>query len=177
TNWLMECSSTTECGELECVCGACTLPCDAELQCAGLDGASCVGESDPGAVALCGGQTPPSSLCLPLCGTTTCDAQESCIAGVCVPDRESDAEVSVDLSTQHQTLLGFGASLAYMDDEIASHSQRESLFDVMFSDSGFEVLRMRNRFEGDNSDDLQAASEILAAATARLGRTDRKSVV
>src|SRR5690606_24813781 len=57
TNWLMECSSTTECGELECVCGACTLPCDAELQCAGLDGASCVGESDPGAVALCGGQT------------------------------------------------------------------------------------------------------------------------
>lgn len=171
TNWLKQCTDESECGELSCLCGVCTSACDTDPTCPGLSGASCMRRSDAEAVAVCGGRAPEASLCLPLCGDTVCETGTSCVAGVCVPERSADTQVSVDMETRHQTLLGFGASLAYMDDEIASHPQKASLYDAMFADSGFEVVRFRNRFEGDNAEEFAAASEIIAAASERLGRT------
>ena len=37
TNWLRACDSTSECGELTCVCGTCTLACDSTDDCGDLD--------------------------------------------------------------------------------------------------------------------------------------------
>jgi len=172
TNWFRTCDVSAECGPLSCICGACTQPCDDDAGCDELSGASCVAAEEEGAVAACGGEQYPSvGLCLPRCQDTGCEEGSSCVAGVCRPLAEATAEVAVDLEVRHQTLVGFGASLAYAEDEIVAHPQKDALFDLMFADSGADVVRMRNRFESDNAGDLAATAEIIAAAADRLGRT------
>ena len=171
TNWLRTCDATAECGPLSCICGACTQPCDDDLGCSTLEGASCVAAEEAGAVAVCGGvQSPTAGLCLPRCDEEACGPGFACVADVCTPLAEATASVAIDSSVRYQTLIGFGASLAYTEDEIVAHPQKADLFDAMFSQSGIDVVRMRNRFEGDNAGDLAATSEILAAASERIGR-------
>ncbi len=168
TNWMRTCEKDADCGDLSCVCGACTRPC--RTQCADLPDASCVAADDAGAVALCGGDEPTSAgICLQTCEPGECPASTTCVAGVCSPLGEPNAHVTVVPSTQHQSLVGFGASLAYMEDNIVAHPSRAALYDAMFVDLGLDVVRLRNRYDGDPAE-LAAPSEILAAATNRLGR-------
>ncbi len=186
TNWLKACDDSEECDQLECLCGLCTLRCDAESQCAGLGDASCVSESDPGAALLCGGAAPPGPLCLGTCEGVECGSNEVCAAGVCIPSAPppetpeadatapleplADARVDIDPAQRFQTLLGFGAGLAYMEDQIVAHPKKAELFEDMFVASGFEVLRIRNRFDDDNAAELAAATEILTSAATLSGR-------
>ena len=171
TNWIRSCEVSAECGVLSCICGACTRPCDDDDGCSDLEGASCVPATDPGAVAACGGEQYPSAgLCLQRCDNESCGDSATCVAGVCSPTVAPTAEVAIDVTVTFQTLVGFGASLAYVEDAIVAHPAKSELFDLMFEDSGIDVVRMRNRFEGDNAAELAATSEILAAAAERLGR-------
>jgi hypothetical protein len=78
--------------------------------------------------------------------------------------------LTIDTSVRHQSLVGVGASLGYSDEEIAAHPAREALFDALFGESGFDIVRLRNRFEGDNAAQLESAGSILSAAAVRLGR-------
>jgi glucuronoarabinoxylan endo-1,4-beta-xylanase len=171
TNWLLACDSSDECGGFECVCGACLASCDADTDCAGLPDASCVPASDRGAIALCGGQLPPSGLCLPLCAES-CAEGTSCVAGVCVATGTPSVQVTIDPAARHQTLVGFGASLAYADDVIVARSDKDALYDLLFADSGLDALRLRNRYDdGTGARSLQPSREIVAAAAERFGRT------
>ncbi len=170
TNWLTACRSDAECGDLKCLCGACTVSCDAETACAEFTGASCVSAEEAGAIALCDGCRPSHpGFCLPRCDDQECATGTACVAGVCTPLPEPAVGVTVDGSTQYQTLIGFGASLAYSDDEIAQHPRSEALYETMFAESGLDILRLRNRHDGDNPDDLTAASAILEGASQSLG--------
>ena len=170
TNWLIACDSSQECGGFECVCGTCTARCASGAGCAELPGASCVAASDDGAVALCSGQAPPSGLCLPRC-EPACAEGTSCIAGVCTPNRNATVRMTIDAAVRHQTLVGFGASLAYADDAIVAHPRKAALYDLLFAESGLDVLRLRNRYEGAGTAVLLPAREIVAAASERLGGT------
>lgn len=171
TNWLRTCDASAECGLLSCICGACTQPCDDDLGCSTLEGASCVAADEDGAVAVCGGvQYPSAGLCLPRCDEESCGEGAACVAGVCTPLADPSVVVTIDQGTRYQTLVGFGASLAYTEDEIVAHPRKVALFNAMFTRSGVDVVRMRNRFEIDNAGDLAATSEILDAATERMGR-------
>lgn len=172
TNWLRACESDAQCGSgLTCLCGACTKVCEAsDASCAALPGASCVTADDSGAIAVCGGALPPvAGLCLPRCGADECARGTACIAGVCAPLGEPSVVVAVDSAVRHQTLVGLGAGIAYLSDEIAQHPAQAALFDTMFAESGFDMLRLMNRYgEGDGSE-LASAVEIVNAATARNG--------
>jgi glucuronoarabinoxylan endo-1,4-beta-xylanase len=172
TNWMRACEVSAECGVLSCICNACTRPCDDDSGCSDLEGASCIPASEAGAIAACGGQEYPSAgLCMQRCDDEeSCGDSATCVAGVCSPNAVPTADARIDLAVRFQTLVGFGASLAYLEDVIVSHPEKNALFDLMFEDSGIDVVRMRNRFEGDNVADLAAASEILTAAAERLGR-------
>jgi len=171
TNWLTVCRSDAECGDVKCLCGACTTTCEAEADCGDLTGASCIPAEDSGAIALCGGCTPShSGLCLPRCEDQECEDGTACVAGVCTPIPDPAVAVTVDGSSQYQTLIGFGASLAYSDDEIAEHAQSAALYEAMFADSGLDILRLRNRYDGDNLDDLTAASQIVEGVSQGLGQ-------
>ena len=79
--------------------------------------------------------------------------------------------VTIDTEARHQTLVGFGASLAYADDAIVAHPEKSALYDLLFAESGLDVLRLRNRHEGANGAALLPAREIVEAASERLGRT------
>lgn len=169
TNWLLACDSSEECGGLECLCGACNARCESDAACAELPGASCVAATHEGAIALCSGQPPPSGLCLPSC-EASCPEGTSCEASVCAPSGELAARITVDPAMRHQTLVGFGASLAYAEDPIVAHPDKDALYDLVFAQSGLDVLRLRNRHETGIEAELLAPREIIAAASERLGR-------
>lgn len=169
TNWLRACDATSPCGDLVCVCGTCTLSCDDALDCGGLGSDSCVVATDAGVTAACDGQIATTGMCLPKCDDEPCPDGAACVAGVCVAPREASAQLTIDPSVRHQTLIGFGASLGLDEDFIVGHPEKEAIYDAMFSGTGFNFVRLRNRFRGDNADDLAAASEILRAAEERMG--------
>jgi glucuronoarabinoxylan endo-1,4-beta-xylanase len=171
TNWLRTCESDTQCGAgNQCVCNTCTREVsNDESVCDELPGASRVESNHPGAIALCGGeQTTAEALCLALCDEAACPDGSSCVAGVCSPVRESSLNVTIDTTARHQTLHGFGATIAYIENEITEHPDKSALYDAMFVDSGFEVLRLRNLFEEGGDNDFSATTEIVDEATTRM---------
>lgn len=171
TNWLRACETNADCGNLTCHCGACTHLCNSEEACADLGQASCVPADDTGTVALCGGAPPPSgSLCLPRCNAQDCGAGQSCVAGVCGPLPDPTVDVVVDPSAEYQSLVGFGATLAYAEGEVTSHPAKMALYEAMFANLGLDVVRLRNRYEYPGDDDLGSATELVEAATESLGR-------
>jgi len=171
TNWLRACQSDSECGGLTCLCGVCTTACGADDACSELSGAACVGASEPGAIARCGGSALSApGLCLPRCEDVPCPAGQMCVASVCEPVPEAKARVKVDSQKRFQTMIGFGASMAYSEPEIVSHPQRATFYDDAFQGLGLDVLRLRNRF-GAADDDLESARQIVTEAENRLGRT------
>jgi len=83
TNWLRTCSSTSECGDLECVCGKCTATCESDDACGQFGaGAECSSEQ-PGADGACvSGEV---SACVLTCSEDAdCDPGLMCEAGFCV---------------------------------------------------------------------------------------------
>lgn len=171
TNWLRSCRTDSECGDLRCLCGLCTLPCSDTAACSGERGASCVNASDSGAIAQCSGRPPAApGLCLRDCSASACAAGQMCVAGVCAPVPTTLAEVTIDPSVRHQQLVGFGASIAYGEGQITAHPQKSALYQVIFGDLGLGVLRFRNRYGHQGDDDLTTAGQLYGAARDSLGR-------
>ena len=170
TNWYRVCGSNADCGGLACLCGICTRSCENDAGCDGLGEASCVQDSI--AVAVCGGRTPPSAgLCLSTCDDSDCPLGQSCVAGACRPISDQPATVVVDPSERHQTLIGLGATLTFVENQVVNHPRRAELYEAMFADLGIDVLRLRNRFGYVGDDDLTTAGSIVEAATESLGET------
>ncbi len=169
TNWLKVCTESSDCAEFDCICGVCTTSCSESSACGDLDGARCIAATDAGSVAACDGKLGEMGMCLPSCEEEPCADGTECIAGVCLGTRESTATVSIDLTTRYQSLIGFGASLAYDDNLIVNHPEKEALYDALFLESGFDVIRFRNRFDGASEVALEEAAEIISEASSRLG--------
>jgi O-glycosyl hydrolase len=147
TNWLRSCSADAECGELSCRCGLCTRACSDDSACDGVGGA-CIAASEV-IVAGCPGLEPAEPrLCLPA----------------------SSVRIQVDTSTALQTLVGFGATIGYAEDELAALSDRTALDSAMFAGLGLDVLRVRNRFTEVSDARLAQATELVNAAERSLGR-------
>jgi O-glycosyl hydrolase len=174
TNWLRTCEVDSDCKaadassiSLSCVCGVCSRTCETNANC-GEAGVACVQSDEAGSLAQCVGAQPAGvGLCLPECNEGSCDEGQICSAGVCTPLTAPGPEVTVDMSQVHQTLVGFGASIAYSDAQIADHPQRSKLLDAVFEDLGLDVLRLRNRYV--DSKDVSKTGELIAASTASLG--------
>jgi hypothetical protein len=171
TNWLRVCRSDADCGDLECLCGACTRACSRATSCDDLPDTNCVRANDVGAVALCGGTPPPrEALCLERCDDGECPDGSACVAGVCSPQPVAEVHVTVDDTDEHQTLIGFGATVGYMNDDLAAHPRRTALLDAMFADAGTDVLRLRNQHGAEGANDLTSTVTVVDGATASLGR-------
>ncbi len=170
TNWLRQCHSDDQCGDLQCLCGVCTRACTGADSCGDMPGAECVSASEAGATAQCSGSQPPvAGLCMRLCDTGSCASDQMCVAGVCTPALEPTASVSVDTSVRHQALVGFGASVAYGESELTSHPEHAAIYQAIFQDLGLDLLRFRNRYEHSGDDDLSTTAAIFNGASAALG--------
>jgi O-glycosyl hydrolase len=102
------------------------------------------------------------------CPEEGCASGTSCVAGVCVPTPEQTALVSIDESQRFQTLVGFGAGIGYVFEEIVRHPRKDALFDALFSGTGLNVLRPRNLYVQGVEEDLSSSAEIVTAAEQRL---------
>lgn len=71
---------------------------------------------------------------------------------------------------RHQTLEGFGASIAFYIDLSAEHAP-QGLYQVIFPELGLDILRLRNRYQRSDRNDTNVAEEveILKHATKALG--------
>ncbi|MBN1606841.1 MAG: hypothetical protein JW940_09410, partial [Polyangiaceae bacterium] len=171
TNWLRACDSQADCGDLDCICGACTRLCDKDASCKTFGGA-CLTSQEVGVVALCSGTRPSvAGLCLPECDDGSCPEGQMCVAGACNPVPSPTVSVVVDGGAENQTLVGIGATLAYVEADILKHPRKAALVEAMFSGLGLDILRLRNRYGYTGDDDLGSAREVVAAATESLGRT------
>lgn len=171
TNWLRTCGSDADCGDLSCVCGMCTRSCDDASDCSGAPGFTCFTSDGAGAVAACAGAAPPGGgMCLPSCGESDCAPGFTCTAGACVPQAPPTVEVAVNPATPLQTLVGFGATVGYAEDELAALTERAELDAAMFDGLGLDVLRVRNRYGEVSDAQLAQAQSLVQAATSSLGR-------
>jgi hypothetical protein len=97
TNWLRACNEDAECGELVCLCGACTKDCTSTRQCdAASADAVCVEASDPSVEAVCGSGLSAPGICSAACDRDSDCAMQAkglqCQSGLCVPRGETTSE-------------------------------------------------------------------------------------
>jgi O-glycosyl hydrolase len=75
----------------------------------------------------------------------------------------------VDAGTTYQELEGFGAAIGFWETFLPwelSEPDRNSLFDILFDESGFDIHRIRNTY-GYDSDYIVDSANIIAAGKAR----------
>src|SRR5688572_19613389 len=91
--------------------------------------------------------TAPVALSLWICGAVACTSTD--------PPREDDgmggagsgadgsggspvepveSTVTVDVALKHQTLEGFGAAIAWYQQSLANHAQKDQLYPILFED-------------------------------------------
>jgi glucuronoarabinoxylan endo-1,4-beta-xylanase len=61
------------------------------------------------------------------------------------------ATAAVDTSEVHQTMEGFGASVAYEVWQLSTHSEKGEVYNYLFKELGLDILRLRNVY--DRNDD------------------------
>jgi glucuronoarabinoxylan endo-1,4-beta-xylanase len=85
------------------------------------------------------------------------------------------AVVTIDPNERHQTLEGFGASVAWYLDTITGPAAPEGIYDLLFPELGLDILRFRNRYARSRAEDgnLDQEVEILRRATAALGHAPK----
>ena len=94
-----------------------------------------------------------------------------CVAGVCSPTPDPTVHVAVDSSERYQTLIGFGATVGFVQGEIVQYDNKAELYEAMFAEAGTDILRVRNSYGYVDQEDLDSTSEILSAASDSLGRS------
>ena len=63
------------------------------------------------------------------------------------PEIDPDArQLSLDLAGTHQTIDGFGAGFTWYADMIFQRPHYEEVFDLLFKDAGFTILRFKNEY-------------------------------
>jgi hypothetical protein len=100
TNWLVTCDDTADCdSEAACVCGACTLECGADADCANVPGARCAGTQETAARSQCRSDVPAlaGGLCLFGCEPGGCAPSQACVGGACIALAPPDAELCTAL--------------------------------------------------------------------------------
>jgi glucuronoarabinoxylan endo-1,4-beta-xylanase len=77
-----------------------------------------------------------------------------------------DVTVTVDVATSYQTMVGFGAAVAYYDGSAMANVQSAELYQTIFSDLGLQVLRIGNWYQnnGDNESSLKSTAAFVTGA-------------
>ncbi|MEJ6951303.1 dockerin type I domain-containing protein [Natronospora cellulosivora (SeqCode)] len=77
---------------------------------------------------------------------------------------------SVDQSVRHQNIEGFGASIAWYNNWLPPHPNKEDIYDLIFAELGINILRLNNwysvyegseEFDPDTQEIVEAANESL----------------
>ncbi|MFZ5988606.1 MAG: carbohydrate-binding protein [Bacillota bacterium] len=58
---------------------------------------------------------------------------------------------SVDINTTYQTLEGFGAAIAWYNNWLTGHPNKNELYRILFHDLGLDILRLRNQYRNSSN--------------------------
>lgn len=61
------------------------------------------------------------------------------------------ANGKVKAKETHQTMVGFGAAIAWGENDVVSNGKRDELYNLLFNDLGLDILRLRNIYRGSVS--------------------------
>jgi len=81
---------------------------------------------------------------------------------------QSVQTVVVNLDEEHQTVTGFGASLAFYEGWLPAHPNRAEIYDVIFKELSLDILRVRNAY-GYDDNMIGYVKQFAAAAESSLG--------
>jgi len=79
----------------------------------------------------------------------------------CISFPKTKAEsytASVDIDTTYQTIEGFGAAIAWYNNYLTTHINKNELYKALFYDSGLDILRIRNQYRNSTNfgyDDME----------------------
>ncbi len=76
--------------------------------------------------------------------------------------------VEIQIADVHQTIVGFGASLAYYENWLPIHPNKAAIYDIIFADLSLDILRYRNAYAYDPGM-IDRAREFYQAAENSLG--------
>ena len=96
-------------------------------------------------------------------------------AGPAAPAPFAAVTVTIDPAERHQTLEGFGASVAWHLDTIIGKNVPAGIYDLLFPELGLDILRLRDRYARSKPEDgdLNQEVEILRRGTAALGHAPK----
>lgn len=84
SSWFGSCRDDADCSDGQCLCGVCTLSCQATSCSAGPPGSACFPPGERAHDRFCAGRTAPA-LCLVPCDDGECSDGFSCVDAVCLP--------------------------------------------------------------------------------------------
>jgi len=94
------------------------------------------------------------------------------LTGLCLLSTRVTAQTVETLVLQpdqmEQTVLGFGASLAYYESWLNAHPKKAEIYQAIFGELSLDILRVRNAFDYDE-DMIGRVVEYMEAAEASLG--------
>lgn len=70
----------------------------------------------------------------------------------------------INISKKYQVIEGFGSSLAFYENWIPAHPNKDELYRLAFSDLGLDWLRLRNNYRGEGDSFAHEASEFVEQA-------------
>lgn len=79
------------------------------------------------------------------------------------------ASLRVELEPVQQILEGFGASVAWYGELFTQHPNRAELAQILFTDLGIDILRLRNQYNATESAPDPAGLEVYRSAESTLG--------
>jgi O-glycosyl hydrolase len=56
------------------------------------------------------------------------------------------ASGTIKVAESHQTMVGFGASIAWYEGTLTGHAYNNEIYDFIFNELGLDVLRLRNTY-------------------------------
>ncbi|HEX3045334.1 MAG TPA: hypothetical protein VHY08_11295, partial [Bacillota bacterium] len=84
------------------------------------------------------------------------------------PVNAANVNASVNVNITYQTLEGFGAAVAWMQEWLTEHPNKVEIYDLLFNGLGLDIYRFRNQYR-NTADFDQGTTEILKMAQASLG--------
>lgn len=92
-------------------------------------------------------------------------------ASVYGPPVGNDVSVQILSTDRYQTIEGFGAAGAWYEGTLVSHTQKATLYNLLFRDLGLDIYRVRNAYDqSGGADYMSRSAQIIAAAQNALGR-------
>jgi len=81
---------------------------------------------------------------------------------------ETIQTIQINVEEEHQTITGFGASLAYYEGWLTAHPNRTEIYDIIFKELSLDILRVRNAY-GYNANMIGHVKQFATAAENSLG--------